>query len=106
MPDFPPADDLERPRREPIFAVPAVIVALIAALIGAYAIYDLLNPATQDAALRDFAFLPGRLTLAIWPDRPFRSIGGASPTTPMRSPKRAWRAITTSSSPARGRGRF
>jgi membrane associated rhomboid family serine protease len=69
MSDFPPADDLERPRREPIFAVPSVIVALLAALIGAYAIYDLLDPATQDAALRDFAFLPGRLTLAIWPER-------------------------------------
>jgi len=69
MSDFPPADGLERPRREPIFAVPPVIVALLAALIGAYVVYDFLGPATQDAALRDFAFLPGRLTLAIWPER-------------------------------------
>ena len=69
MSDFPPADGLERPRREPIFAVPSVVVALIAALIGAYAVFDFLAPATQDAALRAFAFLPGRLTLAIWPER-------------------------------------
>jgi membrane associated rhomboid family serine protease len=69
MSDFPPADGLERPRREPIFAIPAVIVALLAALIGAYAVYDFLDPATQDAALGAFAFLPGRLTLAIWPER-------------------------------------
>jgi len=69
MSDLPPADGLERPRREPIFAVPSVIIALLAALIGAYAVYDFLDPATQDAALRDFAFLPGRLTLAIWPER-------------------------------------
>ena len=57
------------PRREPIFAVPSVVVALIAALIGAYAVFDFLAPATQDAALSLFAFLPGRLTLAIWPER-------------------------------------
>jgi hypothetical protein len=36
MSDFPSADGLERPRREPIFAVPTVIIALLAALIGAY----------------------------------------------------------------------
>ena len=69
MSDLPPADGLERPRREPIFAVPTVIVALLAALIAAYAVFDFLDPTTQDAALRDFAFLPGRLTLAIWPER-------------------------------------
>ena len=69
MSDFPPADGLERPRREPIFAVPSVVVALIVALIGAYAVFDLLGPATQDAALGLFAFQPGRLTLAIWPER-------------------------------------
>jgi membrane associated rhomboid family serine protease len=69
MSDFPPADGLEQPRREPIFAVPSVVVALIAALIAAYAVFDFLAPATQDAALSLFAFLPGRLTLAIWPER-------------------------------------
>ena len=69
MSDFPPADDLEGPRREPIFAVPSVVAALIAALIGAYAAFDFLPPSTQDATLSAFAFLPGRLTLAIWPER-------------------------------------
>jgi membrane associated rhomboid family serine protease len=69
MSDFPPAGDLEGPRREPIFSVPLVVVALVAALIAAYAVFDILSPATQDAALSLFAFLPGRLTLAIWPER-------------------------------------
>ena len=69
MSDFPPAGDLEGPRREPIFSVPLVVVALIAALIAAYAVFDILSPATQDAALSLFAFLPGRLTLAFWPER-------------------------------------
>jgi membrane associated rhomboid family serine protease len=69
MSDFPPADAPEGPRREPIFAVPSVIVVLIVALIAAYAVFDFLPPAKQDAALSLFAFLPGRLTLAIWPER-------------------------------------
>jgi len=69
MTDLPPADDPERPRREPIFAVPSVVVVLIAALIAAYAVFDFLPSATQDAALGLFAFQPGRLTLAFWPQR-------------------------------------
>jgi membrane associated rhomboid family serine protease len=69
MSDFPPADGLAEPRREPIFAVPSVVVALIAALVAAYAVYDFAPLAAQDWALRAFAFLPGRLTLAIWPER-------------------------------------
>jgi membrane associated rhomboid family serine protease len=69
MSDSPPADGTEAPRREPIFAVPSVVVALIAALVAAYAVFDFLAPATQDAALGLFAFQPGRLTLAFWPER-------------------------------------
>ena len=69
MSDTPPADDLEAPRREPIFAIPSVVLTLIVALIAAYAVFDFLAPATQDAALGLFAFQPGRLTLAIWPQR-------------------------------------
>jgi membrane associated rhomboid family serine protease len=69
MSDFPPADGLERPQREPIFSIPPVVVVLIAALIAAYAVFDFLAPATQDAALDLFAFQPGRLTLAFWPGR-------------------------------------
>ena len=70
MSDLPPAAGLEGPRREPIFAVPSVVVALIVALIGAYAIFDFLTPATQGAALSAFAFVPKRLTLALWFLRP------------------------------------
>ncbi len=70
MSDFPPADGLERPRREPIFAVPAVVVALIVALIGAYAVFDILAPATQETTWRAFAFVPRRLALALWLPQP------------------------------------
>jgi membrane associated rhomboid family serine protease len=70
MSDFPPADGLEPPRPEPIFAVPSVVVALIVALIAAYAVFDFLTPAMQGAALSAFAFVPKRLTLALWHLRP------------------------------------
>ncbi len=55
-------------RREPMFFVPFVVVALIATLIGIQALVSALSEATQDAMLREFAFMPGRLTLLIWPD--------------------------------------
>ena len=69
MSDLPPAEGAQPPKREPIFAIPAVVVALVVALVGCYAIFDFAAPATQEGALRAFAFVPGRLTLAIWPGR-------------------------------------
>ena len=56
-------------RREPIFNVPTVVIALLAVLIGAYAALSAVSPETQDTAMRLFAFQPLRLTLAISPDR-------------------------------------
>ncbi len=67
MTDFPNSDGA-RPR-EPIFFAPFVVVALVVALLGIHAVLTQLSPATQDAVVREFAFLPGRLTLSIWPDR-------------------------------------
>ena len=64
----PPISDGARPR-EPMFFVPFVVLALVAALLAIHAVLTQMGAATQDAAVRDLAFLPGRLTLAIWPDR-------------------------------------
>jgi membrane associated rhomboid family serine protease len=69
MSESPPADGPDAPRREPIFAIPGVVVGLLAVLIGAYAAFSAVSPQTQDTAIRLFAFMPGRLTLALWPDR-------------------------------------
>ena len=55
--------------REPIFFVPFVVVALVAALLAIHAVLTQLGAATQDAVVRDLAFLPGRLTVWIWPDQ-------------------------------------
>ena len=63
-----PISDGARPR-EPMFFVPFVVVALVAALLAIHAVLTQAGAATEDAAMRELAFLPGRLTLSIWPDR-------------------------------------
>ena len=56
-------------RREPMFDAPIVVLGLIAVLIGIYAAFNWAPVAVQDRVIRDYAFIPGRLTIAIWPDR-------------------------------------
>ena len=56
-------------RREPMFNAPVVVLGLIAVLIGVYAAYNWAPQAIQDRVIRDYAFIPGRLTIAIQPDR-------------------------------------
>jgi membrane associated rhomboid family serine protease len=56
-------------RSEPIFNAPIVVLGLIAILIGVYAAFNWAPVAVQDRIIRDYAFIPGRLTIAIWPDR-------------------------------------
>src|ERR1700733_2444880 len=57
------------PRREPMFDAPIVVLGLIAVLIGIYAAFNWAPVAIQDRIIRDYAFIPGRLTITIWPDR-------------------------------------
>jgi membrane associated rhomboid family serine protease len=68
-PDDPttPAERAPVKRREPIFDAPFVVVALVLALLAIHAGVNFLSDASQDALIRRFAFMPGRLTLAIWP---------------------------------------
>jgi membrane associated rhomboid family serine protease len=56
-------------RREPMFNAPIVVLGLIAVLIGIYAAFDWAPETVQDRVIRNYAFIPGRLTIAIWPDR-------------------------------------
>jgi membrane associated rhomboid family serine protease len=61
-----------------MFFMPFVVVALIATLIGIYAVASALSEATQDALLREFAFMPGRLTLSIWPNSRLGDLEGGA----------------------------
>lgn len=61
--------DNAAPRREPIFNAPPVVVGLALLLIGLYALFSWARPEMQDAIIRNYAFVPGRLTVSIWPHR-------------------------------------
>ena len=65
MSEFPPAEEPGPPRREPIFFIPPVIVVLIVALVGLYA-PRFRFAGDADWRWRAFAFVPKRLTLALW----------------------------------------
>jgi membrane associated rhomboid family serine protease len=67
MTDLPTSDGAKP--REPIFFVPFVVAALVVALLAIHGVLTQTSAATQDAVVRELAFLPGRLTLSIWPDR-------------------------------------
>ena len=55
------------PRHEPMFNVPAVVVVLAILLVATYAAFAWAPPEVQDLVIRDFAFVPGRLTVSLWP---------------------------------------
>jgi membrane associated rhomboid family serine protease len=55
--------------REPMFNAPAVVVVLIVVLLAIHAAVSWAPDTFQDRVVRDFAFIPGRLTIAIWPQR-------------------------------------
>src|SRR5271165_4154957 len=57
------------PRREPIFSAPPVVVALAVLLVALFAVFDWARPQMQDLIIREYAFVPGRLTVSIWPAR-------------------------------------
>ena len=54
--------------REPIFSIPPIVVVVVGALLAIHAALTFFGASAQDIAYRDFAFLPGRLTVALWPD--------------------------------------
>jgi membrane associated rhomboid family serine protease len=56
-------------RHEPMFNAPLVVLGLVAILIAIQAVLNWAPDAIQDRVVRDFAFVPGRLTIAIWPRR-------------------------------------
>jgi membrane associated rhomboid family serine protease len=55
--------------REPVFNAPAVVVGLAALLVILYALFSWARPEIEDMIIRNFAFIPGRVTVSIWPAR-------------------------------------
>ncbi len=70
MPVDPILEPKERPKaREPLFNAPPVVVVLAGLILAGYGAFSLTSERTQDDLLRAFAFMPGRFTLAFFPQR-------------------------------------
>ena len=68
--DPPPAPPRSaRAGKEPIFDAPRVVLVLVAFLVVVHAILTYAPADLQDRIVGDFAFIPGRLTIAFWPGR-------------------------------------
>jgi membrane associated rhomboid family serine protease len=84
--------------REPMFFMPAPVLALVAALLAIHAVVSWAAVNAQEIAYLDFGFIPGRFTVALWPDRLGRllALAGASVDSPSLDAARMWRATTFS----------
>jgi membrane associated rhomboid family serine protease len=91
MLDFTASD--ARPR-EPMFFMPAPVILLVAALLGVHAAMSWVSVTTQDVVYLDYGFIPGRLTISLWPDRLVRLIAAANVDKHALDVARMWRATT------------
>lgn len=55
--------------REPIFFIPRVVLALVGLLLAIHAGLTYFGARTEDDAIREWAFMPGRLTISLWPEK-------------------------------------
>jgi membrane associated rhomboid family serine protease len=66
-----------RPRRQPIFNLPGVVVAVVVVLAGIHLLRGTLSPETDLSLLREFAFVPGRFTAHFAPDQIAEALNAA-----------------------------
>ena len=82
--------------REPMFFIPAAVLALVAILLAIHAAVYWAPSMTQEAAYLDWGFIPGRLTVSLWPDRLMRLLAGSNTDSHALDVARMWRATTAS----------
>jgi membrane associated rhomboid family serine protease len=87
--------------REPIFSVPLVIVVVVGALLAIHACVTWLGPNDADAAYVDWGFIPGRLTVSLWPDRLAGLIARSNVDPEALAQARMWRVTAAGHGGAR-----
>jgi membrane associated rhomboid family serine protease len=88
-------------RPEPIFSVPPVIVALVGALLAIHACLMYLGPDARDTVYVDFGFIPGRLTISVWPGQLAALLARANNDVEALAVARAWREAAAAHGGAR-----
>jgi membrane associated rhomboid family serine protease len=71
--------------REKIFNLPAVVIALVALLIGIHGVRQLLSPEIDLELLALFGFVPGRFTFSFDPDRVSAAFNVLAQTNELRA---------------------
>ncbi len=84
--------------REPMFFIPAPVLVLVAGLLAIHAAMSWASIPTQEAVYLDFGFIPGRVTVSLWPDRLARLLAAANVDPQALATARMWRATTLSHS--------
>ncbi len=82
--------------REPIFFMPASVLALVAILLAVHAALSWSSIETQEAIYLDWGFIPGRFTVSLWPDRLAALLASANVDAHALDVARMWRATTAS----------
>ena len=80
--------------REPIFAIPAVVVALVALLLAIQAVSSFVSDATLDGLFIDWGFIPGRLTVSLWPEKLGELLARSNVSQDALTQARMWRETT------------
>jgi len=88
-------------RPEPIFSVPSVIVALVGALLMIHLVLTFLAPEARDTIYVDFGFIPGRLTISLWPDQLAALLARANTDADALAIARMWREAAAAHGGAR-----
>jgi len=81
--------------REPVFFIPASVLVLVTVLLAIQAALTFAPMMTQEAIYLDFGFIPGRLTISLWPDRLAQLLTMSNVDAHALDTARMWRATTS-----------
>ena len=82
--------------REPMVFIPVPVLALVAVLLAIHAALTWCSVSTQEGIYLDYGFIPGRVTIALWPGRLAQLLAGANVDAHTLDVARMWRDTTYS----------
>ncbi len=82
--------------REPMVFIPAPVLALVSILLAIHAAMTWASVPTQETVYLDYGFIPGRFTVALWPDRLAQLLASANTDPHALDVARMWRATSFS----------
>jgi membrane associated rhomboid family serine protease len=84
--------------REPVFFIPAAVLVLVTVLLAIHAALNFASMMMQENVYLDFGFIPGRLTVSLWPNRLAELLTASNVDAHALGAARMWRATTAAHS--------